>query len=73
MANALNSQERKILTDHIRYRRRSAYRHDWPVYRSLAGRGLLTLTLTGFKPSSVFNVSTSPAGREALMLVGVAA
>lgn len=68
MTPTLHPKERKILIDHIRYKRRSAYRHDWPVYRSLAGRGLLTLTSTGLKPSSVFNVSTSPAGREALRL-----
>lgn len=72
MTRKLNCRERKILTDHIRYEFRRPIRRDWTVYMDLERRGLLTIAQVPWSKSK-FMVSTSPAGREALILVGVAA
>jgi len=72
MTHQLNSQERKILENHIRYEFRRPTRRDWTVYLDLERRGLLTISEVAWTKGK-FMVSTSPAGREALRLVGLAA
>lgn len=69
MTQKINTQERKILTDHIECHDRRPIRRDWMVYVDLRDRGLITLTQVA--SAGKFRVSTSPAGREALMQLGI--